>query len=378
MGGFFALAGTATINDVFFVHERGLRVGLWNLASIASINIAPIISGYVIVNLGWRWAFWLMAITFGVVLLFTICFFPETTFDRAESAATTKVPHPQKTPSSSTFDVISDEKSPSPPSTSARDPEPHGSINDAYLPWTQTLCLSHFKIRNQSQILRNLATPFLILRSPAVLWACAMWSVVFSWLILQSAVAQQIFGAAPYNMSSIEIGVFIGVAPLIGSVIGTVFGGFASDLSSKWMAARNDGIYEPEFRLVIMIPFIITWVVGIFGLGIALDREASSIVCGVFLAILGCAVGVGCTGIVAYSNDVCQNCAGESFGIAMLIKSAFAFGLTFMLNDYYATNGPKIFMFTWGSLTVGVTLFTVPLYIFGKKSRSWCARKGIM
>lgn len=38
MGGFFALAGTASINDVFFVHERGLRAGLWNFAVIVSIS----------------------------------------------------------------------------------------------------------------------------------------------------------------------------------------------------------------------------------------------------------------------------------------------------------------------------------------------------
>lgn len=39
MGGFFGLAGTISINDVWFTHERGVRVGLWNMASIASINI---------------------------------------------------------------------------------------------------------------------------------------------------------------------------------------------------------------------------------------------------------------------------------------------------------------------------------------------------
>jgi hypothetical protein len=37
MGRFFALAGTASINDVFFVHERGRRAGLWNFAVIVSI-----------------------------------------------------------------------------------------------------------------------------------------------------------------------------------------------------------------------------------------------------------------------------------------------------------------------------------------------------
>ncbi|EEA28599.1 conserved hypothetical protein [Talaromyces marneffei ATCC 18224] len=55
MGGFFALAGIASLNDlhVFFVHERGFSVGLWNFGVIASVNLTPVISGYVISKLSW-------------------------------------------------------------------------------------------------------------------------------------------------------------------------------------------------------------------------------------------------------------------------------------------------------------------------------------
>jgi hypothetical protein len=52
-----------------------------------------------------------------------------------------------------------------------------------------------------------------------------MWSVVFSWVIIQASVAQQIFGASPYNMTSIEVGLLIGIAPLIGSLLGSGTGG---------------------------------------------------------------------------------------------------------------------------------------------------------
>jgi hypothetical protein len=61
-----------------------------------------------------------------------------------------------------------------------------------------------------------------------------------------------------------------------------------------------------------------------------------------------------------------------------LVKSAFAFGLTFMLNDYYANHGPRVFFFTWGGLTVGVTLFTIPLYVFGKRIRAWAQKAEIV
>jgi hypothetical protein len=38
MDSFFALAGTASINDAAFIYERGLRIGLWNFAVIMSIS----------------------------------------------------------------------------------------------------------------------------------------------------------------------------------------------------------------------------------------------------------------------------------------------------------------------------------------------------
>ena len=78
MGGWFALAGTTSITQMFEVHERGLRVGIWNFAVLVSVNITPVISGKVIVSLSWRWSFWLLAVTFGILLLLTLFFFPET------------------------------------------------------------------------------------------------------------------------------------------------------------------------------------------------------------------------------------------------------------------------------------------------------------
>ena len=82
MGGFFALAGTASINDLFFVHQHGFRVGLWNFAVIVSFNMSPIISGYVIVDLSWKWCFWILVITLGALLVCIVLFFPETAFHR--------------------------------------------------------------------------------------------------------------------------------------------------------------------------------------------------------------------------------------------------------------------------------------------------------
>lgn len=61
-----------------------------------------------------------------------------------------------------------------------------------------------------------------------------------------------------------------------------------------------------------------------------------------------------------------------------LMKSSFAFGLTFMLNDYLTNHGPRVFFATWGGLTVGISLLTIPMYIFGKCIRAWAQRNHIV
>ena len=46
-------------------------------------------------------------------------------------------------------------------------------------------------------------------------------------------------------------------APFIGAIIAYAIAGPLSDSSARWMAARNKNIYEPEFRILLVIPMLI-------------------------------------------------------------------------------------------------------------------------
>ncbi|KAF4944712.1 hypothetical protein FGADI_12487 [Fusarium gaditjirri] len=352
MGPFFSLAGTSCVNDVFFLHQRGRRVGLWNFAVIVSVNIAPVISGYLIVDMGWRWAFWFLAVAFAVGLIMVVFFLPETKWDRDEVISGGN--ETEKGPDVETVPVEPVPAEPVPVDT-----------------WKRICGVQHVQFASAKELLPSLVRPILMLRHPVVIWGCIMWSITFTWVIVLGTIADQIFGAPPYSLDPTQVGLVIGIAPLVGSALGTLVSGWMSDLAAHYMSAFNGGLYEPEFRLVVIVPSAITMTVGAFGLGDAIEHAKPTMVCCVFLALINFGVGAGCTGIVTYTNDVCMDRAGSAFGLAMLIKSSFAFGLTFMLNDYYATQGPMVFFSTWGGLTLGICLTTVPLYIFGKRIRSW-------
>ena len=303
MGGFFALAGTASINDVFFVHERGKRVGLWNLGVITSVNLTPVISGYVISDLSWRWSFWLEVIMFGIVLLATFFFFPETTFDRTD-------PLPLQLESGSLDDKMIQVAMIS-----------ENLTETSGLRWRSALGVEAVKMPGLKSFLASICAPFALLPHPIVIYGSLMWAVTFTWTILLGAVVSQIFTPAPYNMDTIAVGKLSGIAPFIGSALGTVVAGWFCDFSATHLAKLNHGTYEPEFRLLVICPAAIAMAIGSFGLGAAIHNGISAIVCGVFMAIINFGVGLGCTGIVSYTNDACGEKASDAFGIAMVSAS---------------------------------------------------------
>ncbi|KAF4995940.1 hypothetical protein FGRMN_4794 [Fusarium graminum] len=316
MGPFFSLAGTSCVNDVFFLHERGRRVGLWNFAIIVSVNIAPVISGYVIVDMGWRWAFWLLVITLGVALVMVVFLLPETKYDRREVMESPRDHDTAVLDAEKTDNMVADEQflpagqcSETLETSAAKPPCPN---------WKRFVGLQYMRSVTAKDFLSGTIKPLLMLRHPVVIWGCIMWSITFTWVILLGTVASQIFGAPPYNLDPTQVGLVIGIAPLIGSAFGTILSGWLSDMAARYMSARNGGLYEPEFRLVVIIPATITMVVGAFGLADAIEHSKPTIVCCVFLALINFGVGAGCTGIVTYTIDVCMSSAGHAFGLAMV------------------------------------------------------------
>jgi MFS family permease len=376
MGGWFALAGTTSITQMFDVHERGLCVGIWNFAVLVSVNFAPVISGRVIVSLTWRWSFWLLAIIFGVLLFFTLFFFPETSNKGNAAYRARPVEHCEEgrgfERSKESTPTTTGTSTPPELGKTKLQTEPHPAST-----WRRFLALDAVSSGAPSQVLAALIAPLSLLSHPVAIWGYLMWSVTFTWVIIQGAVADQIWGAPPYNLSPSAVGNLVGIAPLIGSALGCLLGGAVCDVLSRTMARRNNNVYEPESRLLVIALALPTCVAGAFGLGEAIERGMSAVVTAVFLAILNFGVGVGCTGIVSYTNDTFQERAGEAFGLAMMAKSAFAFGISFELNGFYAARGPRVFFFTWGGLTIAVMLLTIPMYLWGRRIRSRWQRKSI-
>lgn len=49
---------SATIAEIFFLHERAYRIGIYTLLLLGGKNLIPLVSAAIIQTLGWRWVFW--------------------------------------------------------------------------------------------------------------------------------------------------------------------------------------------------------------------------------------------------------------------------------------------------------------------------------
>ncbi|KAL9029405.1 MAG: hypothetical protein Q9196_002347 [Gyalolechia fulgens] len=91
---------SATIAEIYFLHERAYRLGIYTLLLLSGKNLVPLVSAAIIEGLHtWRWVFWMVAIVVGFCFFLMFFFVPETFWDRT--------PRPHEARQHSTFKSIS-------------------------------------------------------------------------------------------------------------------------------------------------------------------------------------------------------------------------------------------------------------------------------
>ena len=81
-----------------------------------------------------------------------------------------------------------------------------------------------------------------------------------------SIVVAQIFAGPPNLFDPTRLG-FLFTLPFVFIIIGCILGFLLSDWFPKLAARHNNGIFEPEFRLVLLVPVLLVGIPGLFGFG---------------------------------------------------------------------------------------------------------------
>lgn len=169
--------------------------------------------------------------------------------------------------------------------------------------------------------LKVMTRPFILFAYPAVLWSSLVYALSVGWLIvLSESVAEVYQNHESYNFTPLQVGL-VYISPFVGGVLGTAVAGKISDLIVRFMARKNDGVYEPEFRLIMAIPIAISTVIGLMGFGWSVEERNNWIVPTVFFGVISFGCSLGSTTSVTFVVDSYRQYAGEALVTLNFCKS---------------------------------------------------------
>lgn len=242
----FEVVPTAIIADIYYVHERGLRLSFWHLCQNIGTGGAGCISGYIAMGIGWNWMYGICAIFFGVFMILIFFFVPETfynrdpaynldlgttdhTFDTLE-ATERKGEHMEHLETTETGSKVTHRGV----LYTGADEKPY-TFWERIRPWRG--------VESDENVLAIIFRPFGMLLFPQVMYAFIIYGLSSSWMVVTNSVLALLFSGPPYNFSVSAIGL-ISISALVGCLLGFVAGPM-NDWSVKKLTRWNGGIYEP-------------------------------------------------------------------------------------------------------------------------------------
>ncbi|KAF2192330.1 MFS general substrate transporter [Zopfia rhizophila CBS 207.26] len=513
---------SATVAEIFFLHERAYRLGIYTLLLLGGKNLVPLVSAATIQSLGWRWVFWVVAIIVGFCFALIFFFVPETFWDRTprargRSSTRTRSLSPGKhrhhfrmpslqrhTKVKGTENEKTDQSALSTPAATGNETprRPSKAVHVGFAldpekedpPESQSATARHSLSRSSSFGVSGLGTvpeegagatntksnqpvttdqgyfnivhdvsrpegdnqtstetedhqidlekqaksslesqtlasgnlqepidsdqqsfvytdyyrsappksyvqslkpwngrlakdkwvhvmirPFILFAYPAVLWSGMVYALAVGWLIVLSESVAHIYqNRESYNFTSLQVGL-VYISPFVGGVLGTAVAGKVSDIIVRFMARKNDGIYEPEFRLVMAIPIAISTTIGLMGFGWSAEEKNNWIVPTIFFGVISFGCSLASTTAVTFVVDSYRVYAGEALVTLNFCKNVlhgFIFSLFF--THWLESDGPKSVFLAVGGIQMGCLLFSIPMYIYGKRARMWTVRKNFM
>ncbi|RAO67552.1 uncharacterized protein BHQ10_003564 [Talaromyces amestolkiae] len=361
----FEVLVTSTIADMYFVHQRGVRLAAWGLCLSVGVGGGTIISGYIIQDLGWNWTYGICAIMYGVWIIVLFFFCPETAYRRPSSFDTDLGTEDKIT------QAIDDSKV---EATNVEDIETSASSTDiveAKHSYWYDLKIYHGRVCDDS-FFKVLARPIMMLIFPQVIFSFVAYGLTSSWLIVVGSMLAELFMAPPYNFSVSGVGL-VSISPLIGAIVGAFISGPTADKVITYMSRKNGGVYEPEFRLVIIIVPLILGGMSFFGFGISLQNEDPWIGPVFFYGLQYFSVGFMTIAVYGYLTDCHRDKAPEAFA-SINLRNIYSFGMNYFVASWISSQGPREVFSIIGGIHVFICLMAIPMYIFGKRCRSWTSR----
>lgn len=356
---------TSTISDLFFVHQRGLRLSIWGMTINTGVLLGQVISGYVITYLGFEYTFGICALWYLLLLSAHYLIIPETTYERkitpSNSTSIELELRPQPSSSSSAYTKDMDKGKIEAKINAVEAGEPKQSYLDS---------LAIFTGRHDPTPFWRLAIrPLPLTAYPAVLFSSFIYGTFFTWLQAISLLSSAIYGGV-YFMSPAAVGL-TNLPLLIAGLFGGPISGWMCDKVARSLASRNKGVYEPEFRLLLMIPALILSTTGFIGMGLSIAAGAPVQYPIAFQTLHSLSIPFASQASFAYVIDCHPSDANQALVTIGLFKAVLGFLASMYVNGWFEAVGAKKVFISMAVINIGFSILTVPMYIFGKRMRGF-------
>ncbi|EPE10838.1 mfs general substrate transporter [Ophiostoma piceae UAMH 11346] len=250
--------GASMVNDLFFLHERGAKMGVYMNSITGGNTIGPLVCGFLVTSLSWRWHKWIAVILTALNFIAVLLFVPETRYYR-DADQNVGLPGLAAVVASDSR-PSSTEKQKQPVTAVSASLASPSSASLATVPkktWLQEMRLWS-GVSSDSNLFVMFVRPLPMFAYPCVIFAFLSYAVSLVITVAVNILNPFVLQAPPYNWSA-SINGLINIPGLIGNVLGSFAGGWLVDKFCDWRLRKRGGIFEPESRLYLLaLPIIVT------------------------------------------------------------------------------------------------------------------------
>ena len=244
---------------------HGRYMGIYIVFVTNGAHLAAVAGGFIALNIGWRWCYWIPAIIVGVNWLVNLFCLPETLYHRDNASG-------QKLQNTNTS-------------------------------WLKLYTFNGVHVTRKLRAW-DFTHVFVMLKYPSVLLPAVYYSISFGiGSVLFAVTGAAAFGSV-YHFNTAQIGLCIGLSTFIGTLLGEISAGPVSDRILYLYMKTHNGQTKPEARLQAMWPGFFLLPVGVIIEGVCLQYKThwAGPVMGIGIAAVG--LQIVSTNTFAYVTDV--------------------------------------------------------------------------
>ncbi|KAF2856662.1 MFS general substrate transporter [Plenodomus tracheiphilus IPT5] len=344
------------VGEIFFVHQRGRAMAVYTVFLSFGSLVGGVSGGYIVASMGLDWLHWMNVLLSAITFVLCLVFQAETLYDR---------PH--------TTIVMSD------------DGEKAGAVTKEAVVVADSAPASSYPAYSYMRSLRLISyrpgigqkflAPYKAMRLPGVWLVSGWYAGLVGLIVTMSTIGPQLVAAPPYLWGR-DVGL-INIGGIIGAALGGIYTYLIADFTTKRLASKDiHGFSEPESRLITALPALFIATMGALTFGFVAQNPSSigwvGLQFGLGMVSFGLmqAPSVGFNYLIESYGPV----AGDCFVAVTFARSIVSFAWTFFVGDWVHHVGPAEPFGIFGMLMGLFGLATVPMIIWGKRTRIWTAK----